>query len=220
MSNAIELVDMEKKAEEEMAPIMAKANAFVVTDEASYIAADEIAVEIKRIVKAREPEIAPMKESATKTWKAAVAFWKKYIDDPLEACKTLDRKRYAWKKQEEAKRQLEADRLRRVEEKKAAEEKLALATRLESAGMAEQAEKVLDAPIAPTTVAAPVAIEKPWGQFQIEHWTAVIVDPDLVPREYCVPSQAKLNEYARLAKGKALCAGVRFEDVGKTTRRG
>jgi hypothetical protein len=215
----IGVVDMETKAEQEMAPIMLKAQAFQVVDETTYLDADEIAKEIKRRVEDRKVELNPPKEAATKAWKAMCALVKKYIDDPLAAVQTLDRKRYAWKKAEEKKRADEAEVLRREEAKKQAEEKLALAARMEEVGMKEQAEKVLYAPIAPTTVTTPVAIEKPKGQTQIENWTARIVNPDLVPREFCVPSQVKLNELARLMKGKAVCAGVEFEDVGKTSRR-
>jgi hypothetical protein len=220
VGNAIELVDMESKVEAEMAPILKRAAAYVVQDEQSYLDADLVIKTIREKVKALEPELAPMKETATRAWKAAVAFWKKYIDDPLEACKTLDRKRYAWKKAEDAKRAEEAERLRREEQRKAAQEKLELATRLEAAGMKEQAEKVIDAPIAPTTVAAPVAVEKPIGQTIIENWQARIVDPDAVPREYCTPDTVKINKYAKLMKGKAVIPGVVFEDVGTVRRNG
>jgi hypothetical protein len=217
---SIELVNLEEKAEQEMAPIMQKAREFAVTDEPSYLAADEIATEIKRRVKVTEQEIGPTKEAATKTWKAAVALWKKYVDDPLEAVKMLDRKRYAWKKAEDKRRQDEADALRKAEEKKAADERLKLAERMEAAGMADQADQVLDAPIASVDVPVPVAVEKPKDQSIMENWTARIVDPEKVPRQFCVPSQAKLNEYARLMKGKAVCDGVVFEDTGKVSRRG
>jgi hypothetical protein len=220
MEMAVELVEVEKKAEQEMAPIMQKAQAFSVTDEASYLAADEIATEIKRRVKEREAELGPGKELATQTWKWHVGIWRKYVEGPLEAVKMLDRKRYSWKKEEERKRAEEAEKARREEQRKADEEKLKLATRLEDAGMKEQAAKVLDAPVAPTTVVAPAPIEKPKGQTQIENWTARIVDPNLVPREFCVPSQAKLNEYARIMKSRAVTPGVVYEDTGKTTRRG
>jgi hypothetical protein len=218
--SSIELVDMEAKAESEMAPVMARAQAFMVVDEQTYLAADAIIATIMGKVKALEPEISPMKETATKAWKAAVAFWKKYIDDPLEACKTLDRKRYGWKKTEDAKRAAEAERLRREEQKKAEEEKLALATRMEAAGMKEQAEKVLDAPIAPTTVATPVAVEKPKGQTIIENWQARVVDANLVPREFCIPDTVALGKLAKLMKGKASVPGVEFFDVGTVRRSG
>jgi coenzyme F420-reducing hydrogenase alpha subunit len=203
-----------------MAPIMKAATSFIVSTEQEYLDADTIIATIRQKVKAREEEFLPGKELATKTWKWHVALWKKYIDDPLEACKTLDRKRYAWKKAEDAKRAAEAERLRREEQKKAEEEKLALAERLETAGMKEQAEKVLDAPVAPTTVAAPVKVEKVQGQSMIENWQGRIVDPDLVPRELCSPDPSKISKKAKLMKSRASDPGIVYEDVGTTRRQG
>lgn len=252
----IGVVDMEAKAEQEMAPIMQRAAAYVVRDEQTYLDADLVIKTIREKVKEREAELVPPKEAATKAWKAMCALVKKYIDDPLEACKTLDRKRYAWKKAEDAKRAAEAERIRmeaqkaaeaerraeaarlEAEAKARADEALATAERLRAAGMGEQAEQVLStagadeareveqakevlaAPVAPVYVDTPQKVEAVQGQSQTEHWTATIVNPDLVPREFCVPSQVKLNEFARLMKSRAAVPGVKFEDVGKTTRRG
>ena len=216
--SSIELVSMESKAEEQMAPVLEKATAFVVKDEQTYLDADSIITEIRGKVKALEPELSPTKEAATRAWKAAVALWKKYIDDPLEACKTLDRKRYAWKKAEDRKREEEAERVRREEFKRQEAERLALAERMEAAGMKAQAEKVLDAPVAPVQVDPAVRVEKPVGQAHIENWQARVVDATLVPREFLVPDMQALGKYAKLMKGKAKVAGVEFEDVG-TVRR-
>lgn len=213
-------MDMESKAEQEMAPIMQRAASYVVNDEQTYLDADLVIKTIREKVKDRETELLPPKEAATKAWKAMCALVKKYIDDPLESCKILDRKRYAWKKAEDAKRAAEAERLRREEQKKAEAEKLALAERMEAAGMKEQAEKVLDAPVAPSTVAAPVAIEKPVGQTIIENWQARVVDSNLVPREYCIPDTVALGKLAKLMKGRAAVPGVMFEDVGTVRRTG
>lgn len=160
---AIGMVDIEKKARAEMMPLMERAEAFKVVDERSYLDADAIATDIKAKVKEREKELLPGKELATKTWKYHVALCKKYIDDPLEAIKLLDRKRYAWKKEEERKRAEEAERARlkaaaeareaqhieaqriAAEAKAKADEALATAERLRKANMVEQAEEVLSA---------------------------------------------------------------------------
>jgi hypothetical protein len=217
MSNTIELV--ESKAEQEMSAIMSKAAAFVVNDEQTYVDADQIINEVRGKVKVLEPELQPMKETATRAWKAAVALWKKYIDDPLEACKTLDRKRYAWKQAEDRKRAAEAERLRQIELKKQADERLALATRMAEAGMAEQADKIIDAPAAPVEVAAPVKVDKPEGQSYVENWQATVVDASLVPRDFLMPDMVAIGKYAKLMKGKASMPGVKFEDVGSVRRR-
>lgn len=219
MSNAIELVNMEAKAEQEMAPVMEKAKAFLVTDQHTYEIADSIIAEVRIKVKDRELELAPAKEAATKSWQAMNAIWKKFVVDPLEACKTLDRKRYAWKKAEDDRRAHEAEELRRAEEKRQAEERLALAARMEEAGMKEQAEAVLDAPAAPVDVPEPVKVEKPKGQTYVENWQARVVDEKLIPREYLTPDLVALGKLAKMMKGKASVPGVVFEDVGSVRRR-
>jgi len=163
---AVELIesrDLEARAESEMVPIMQKAQAYMVTDEATYAGADEIIRIVREKVADREKELLPPKDAATKAWKAMCALVKKYIDDPLEACKTLDRKRYAWKQAEDRKRAQEAERIRleaqrkqeeerraeaariAAEAKRKADEALALAERLKAADMAEQADAVLAA---------------------------------------------------------------------------
>jgi hypothetical protein len=219
MSNAIELVNMEAKAESEMAPVLQRARDFMVTDALSYEAADSIIAEVRIKVKDRELELSPAKEAATKSWQAMNGLWKKFITDPLEACKTLDRKRYAWKKAEDDKRAREAEALRREAEKKAADERLELAARMEAAGMVEQAEKIIDAPAAPVDVPEPVKVFVPSGQGNVQNWQATVVNADLIPREYMTPDLVKLGKLAKLMKGKASVPGVEFSDVGSVRRR-
>ena len=215
----IELVDMEKKAEQEMAPVLARARDFAVVDVQSYEMADSIIAEVRIKVKDREVELGPSKESTTKAWQAMNALWRKYITEPLDACGVLDRKRTAWKRAEDNRREHEAEEIRQAELKKQADERLALAARMEAAGMVEQAEKIIDAPVAPVNVPEPAKVETPKGQTIIDHWVARIIDPDRVPREFCEPSQVKLNKLATMMGRKAVCEGVVFENVGIVRRK-
>jgi hypothetical protein len=219
MSNAIELVNMEAKAEQEMAPVLKRARDFAVTDERTYGIADSIIAEVRIKVKDRELELGPAKEAATKSWQAMNAIWKKFVVDPLEACKTLDRKRYAWRKAEDDRRAMEAEKLRRAEEKRLADERLELASRMEAAGMVEQATSILDAPSAPVDVPEPVKVDKPQGQTYVENWQVRIVDEKLIPREYLTPDLVALGKLAKMMKGKASVPGVVFEDIGSVRRR-
>lgn len=217
MDTNLELANLEDRAEQAMSPIMQKALAYQVVDEPTYLDADLVIREVRRLVAEREKELLPPKEAATRAWKSMCALVKKYIDDPLEACKTLDRKRYAWKKLEDKRRADEAEAARKAEQKRLADEKLKLAERLEDAGMDEQAKAVLDSPIAAVAVQAEkVAVAE--DQVNVENWQAIVVNPDLVPREFCSPDQVKLNRYGKLMKSKASVAGVEFKDVG-TVRR-
>jgi hypothetical protein len=103
--------------------------------------------------------------------------------------------------------------------KKQADERLALATRMAEAGMAEQADKIIDAPAAPVEVAAPVKVDKPEGQSYVENWQATVVDATLIPRDFLMPDMVAIGKYAKLMKGKASMPGVKFEDVGSVRRR-
>jgi hypothetical protein len=84
--------------------------------------------------------------------------------------------------------------------------------------MTEQAEKIIDAPFDPVNLPSPARVETPQGQTIIANWQARVVNPDLVPREYCIPDQVKINKYAKLLKSKASMPGVEFFDQG-TVRR-
>jgi len=215
--NDTAILEIEKKAGE-MIPLIDKARAFVVASEQTYIDANLIAAQIVEQVKEREKELLPPKETATKTWKAMCALVKKYIDEPKEIVTILDRKRYAWKKEEDRKREEEAERLRKEAEKKQEEERLALAERLESNGMKEQANEVLDAPMSPVEIPAAISVVKPAGQANIENWQATVANAELVPREWCAPDLVKIGKYAKMMKGEAKILGVVFQDVG-TVRR-
>lgn len=217
METNLELTNLEDRAEKAMSPIMERALAYQVVDEVTYLDADVVIREIRRLVAEREKELLPPKEAATRAWKAMCALVKKYIDDPLEACKTLDRKRYSWKKLEDKRRADEAEAARKAEQRRLDDEKLKLAERLEGVGMNEQAKAVLDAPIAASEVQA-VKVAVAEGQVNVENWQAIIVNPELVPREFCSPDQVKLNRYAKLMKAAGAVAGVEFKDIG-TVRR-
>jgi hypothetical protein len=217
METTLELTNLEDRAAKAMSPIMERALAYQVVDEVTYLDADVVIREIRRLVAEREKELLPPKEAATRAWKAMCALVKKYIDDPLEACKTLDRKRYGWKKLEDKRRADEAEAARKAEQRRLDDEKLKLAERLEGVGMNEQAKAVLDSPVAASEVQA-VKVAVAEGQVNVENWQAIIVTPDLVPREFCSPDPVKLGRYAKLMKSAGAVAGVRFEDIG-TVRR-
>lgn len=55
-----------------------------------------------------------------------------------------------------------------------------------------------------------------WGT----EWDCEIVKPDLVPREFCDPSEKRIRAFAKLYKEKAVMAGVRFfeKDVVQVRR--
>jgi hypothetical protein len=211
-----DLVLVEQKARTSIEPIIEKVKAFVIQDERQYQTANDLVRFAKQVIAEREKEIGPIKEANTKAWQASNALYKKYVSDPTELVKALDRRAYAWYKTEEKRVADENERARKAAEAKANEAKLEAATKLEAAGMTEAAEAVLDAKV-PVEIAEQ-KVEKAAGTVVLENWQARVVDADAVPREFCSPDPVKLGRYAKLMKTKAQVAGVVFEDIG-TVRR-
>ena len=101
----------------------------------------------------------------------------------------------------------EAERKAREE----ADRKLAEAEKLAEEGKEEEAEKVIEqAAIEEKQVAPPPPPPKPKGITYVDNWKAVIVEPTLVPRQYCIPDQQALNKHAKANQGKIPIAGVEF----------
>jgi len=101
--------------------------------------------------------------------------------------------------------------------------KLKLAADLEKSGKVEEAQDQLEdaADIQDEIESIPEPyVEKatPSGMTYIDNWKAFIVDPKLVPREFCIPDQKKLDQYAKMMKGESAPAGVTFKN-DRTSRR-
>lgn len=107
----------------------------------------------------------------------------------------------------------------RAEDARLSEETAKKAT--EDAELAsEAAEQIEDEPI----VTPSVQIESRaagLGFGMIDNWKALIIDVDLVPREYMIPDMESLNRLAKAKKGKNPPGGVEFvnETYAKKTKR-
>ncbi len=204
--------------EKEMTPLIELVRTFIIKDESTYLLASEIAGEMKRKIEERRKELEPPKQSAWKSYQDAQALYKKYVENPLELVKALDRRAYQWQNAEKEKVKAETERLRKEAEKKQEDDRLALAERLESSGMTEQADEVLSAPMEAIVIQQSAPIARPAGQTNVENWQATIVNADLVPREWCCPDTVKIGKYGKVMKGEARIEGVKFEDVGSIRR--
>ena len=105
----------------------------------------------------------------------------------------------------------EQQRIAAEEEKaqKEAEEMEKLAAEAEESGDSETAQEAI---IAATLAQATVTVmPKSKGTAMRELWSAVVVDPSLVPREYLIVNQKALDALARATKGSVTIPGVKFE---------
>ena len=60
-------------------------------------------------------------------------------------------------------------------------------------------------------VAREVSAPMPTGSHMRTTWRAVVVDPELIPREWLQPNTTLLNKEARRVKGESTIPGVQFE---------
>jgi len=86
--------------EKEMMPLIERVRTFIIKDEPTYLLASEIAGEMKRKIEERRKELEPPKQSAWKSYQDAQVLYKKYVENPLELVKALDRRAYQWQNAE------------------------------------------------------------------------------------------------------------------------
>ncbi len=124
----------------------------------------------------------------------------------------------AYKKKKDDEAAAERRRLDEIARKEAEEKKLAEAAALEKEGRADEAEAVLNS----EDYQAPAAVESAPevdGVSYRDKWTFEITNPDLVPREYCIPDEKAIGGIARTMKGRVKIPGVRiYNDKIMVTR--
>ena len=102
--------------------------------------------------------------------------------------------------------------------KKADEQNKENSKMLKKVGRTEEAKQILQK----KPVAAPIVrpkVEKPKGVYHQTRYYAEVIDPNLVPREYCIPDEKKLNKLAGATEGKMNIPGVVFRSHTKTITR-
>lgn len=120
------------------------------------------------------------------------------------------------KEAEEAAKAAEEHRKQQEALKKAEEDRrIAQAETLEKQGKADEAAKILDAPYQSDTTAPPPTMKKAAPKIKtkiVEAWTYEVLDESLVPREYLMLDEKKINMECRNHKGKTKIPGIRAYD--------
>jgi len=211
--------EKQTELEQEATRLTTKAQSFEIIDDSSYRMAVSGIDQAKKFQKEVKEVWDPVCEAANTAHKAATKGRAEQIAPFIEAEKTLKGLcnnydleqerliREAQKKIDDDKRQKEADALAKAEA-------------LEAEGKVEEADAVVEEAVQEDlfTPPAPLPPAAPKGVVYIDHWIAEIVEPTLVPRLYCVPSQPMLNKHAKDNKGAIAIPGVKFVN-DRTIRR-
>ena len=217
------------KFDEKGTDLVAQANTTTILTASQY----SMAISLMKLVVAFQKKVGevwdPVCGSANKAHKTATAARKGQLDPFIEAEKIIKGKLNVYDIEQERLRkeaQELIDRRAEVERKRIQaeqDEKLEWALKMEAEGDTEGASDLLEdaADLQEEFEAAPVQVAQkatPKGATFVDNWKFVIDHPHLVPREYCIPDQSKLNATGKATKGTAKIAGGHFVN-DRTIRR-
>ena len=212
MNDVITQEDVQK--ESQTYAVKAQELALAVKDKESYVAAAEFLVAVKGFRKRVEDAFGPMVKATHTAWKAACDL-RKTADAPLDKAETilqpaLDKFR---REQERIRAEKEA-KLQAEARKRAEDERLAAAIEADKNGKSEEAEALIQAPVQAPVVVLPKATPKVEGASVRRTWKARVTNAYLIPREYLMVDEAKLNSVAKALKEGFSVPGAEafFED--------
>lgn len=113
----------------------------------------------------------------------------------------------AYQTEQEKKQRVEEERLLAEAKKKAEDERLAAAAQLEKSGEKEAAQTLIETPIEVAPIVQP-RIETPTGISYRDVWKYRIVNPQLVPDEFWVIEERRIQQRVNSLKGDAKIPGV------------
>ncbi len=217
MSNINVVIDTEKVSQSTDVTILCKNAEITISNQGDYDSASTIL----KAVKSRYKELDDQRKEITKPIDEAKKSVMNLFKQPLELLEKtesfLKRKMIDYTEEQERKARAEQKRLQDLADKQAAEEKKKLDAKIARAlesGKTEKAEELQakKEEVIPMTV--PIItpqFETQKGQSFRENWSAIIIDPNLVPREWCVPDEKALNAFAKSTKGTKQIPGVEFK---------
>jgi hypothetical protein len=227
---ALAVLDQGKLAPvlEELRPMVAEAQAFQVTDEASYQVAMGRVAKCRGVVAFMEKLFSAPRQKAHEAHKAicdAIGA----VEKPAEKCADLyGSKGYAWQ-QAERKRKADAEAARQEAERKRIEdERLEVAQDLTDKGLTGAAERVLERPVEVQARVVELPAQ-PEGISTLENWQWEEIDLALavkaaaegrIPLEALTFNATWLNKHVKSMKGKTCIPGIRVYDKGTVKVQG
>jgi hypothetical protein len=210
-----------KQIEQEVAPVLARAQAIAVRDQVEYLSATAFVKEIKAAHKRASEFFAPVVEAAHLAHKQATAARDKILKPLKQAEEEINRVCMVWYRAEEDKRQEQQRILQYEAEQKAKQEQdrlLKLAASRKTEAKQEEYRAAAAAVVVPVvSVASTVAPVT--GRAVVKRWTFEITDESKIPREFLMVDESKLGKYAVAMKDSADVAGVRFYQVEQFSTR-
>lgn len=216
-----------EKIRDELRPVLERAQAISVKDEASFTEAMELGAECAKRQRHVEDVFKPAREASHKAWKAITETIASFVNPLDQAKKLCTGKANKWRQAEESLRRAEAEAVEREARKAAEEQRLRAAVKLEEVGAVQLAETVLREPIR-SPVVKPQPVAAPAGTSYRENWQAEVVDfaalvqavkDGKVAAEVLQPNLQVLRVMAKAAKGKMEIPGVRMWDEGTVSFR-
>ena len=213
--------------------VMAHSMALVITDQATYEKSNVIAKLMKEKIKFLIEERKKFTDPLDAARRVAMDMFRKPIDAMTNEVNRQNQNVINFEQEQEKIRKAEEVKVRAAQEKKEfearkkAEDDQKKAEEARTAGdeavamkhersAAKQEEKADEAAVVPTT--AP-AIERPTGSSIAKNWKAEIVNPKLVPCDYLMPDQKKLDKQAKATENTLQIPGVRFYNKPKVIRK-
>lgn len=183
-----------------------------VVDQVSFGQANQFIGKLQSVKKEVEARFSEPKKKAKAAHSAICELEKEFLSPVLAAIDGLKRKTTAWYTAEQVRIAAEQER-RRIE----AESLAAAAAEAEEQGEADFAAEAVA--LAAVEAANVSYTPKTKGTAMRESWSAVVIDPDKIPREYLVVNQTALDAVARATKGTINIPGVEFrKDFINSTR--
>lgn len=161
-----------------------------VSDDRDYALVGQFIVDAKRLIAKITEAHTPSIKAAHEAHKAAIALRDSHIQPIIAALHIVEPLALDYKAKKDMEAKAEADAERKAKELVA----LADAEALEALGFAEDAAAKLTIAIAPTRITPQIStLPKVVGLSTRKRWTARIVDPRAVKREFCQPSESRIQ---------------------------
>ena len=209
--------------DEQQTDLLAQARALVVDSPDSYTLAATILAGAKALHKAVVEHYAPMKHAADAAKKTILASERAELDQLDTVERFLKGKMLSYYNQEERRKGLEQLRLQAEADEAARHERAALEKLAARSKKPETRERYAEQAAAVITPVVSVVSEAPKlsGISTRKTWKARVVHPAIVPRDFLMVDEKKLDAYARAMKDGARVEGVEFyaeESIAVTAR--
>jgi DNA repair exonuclease SbcCD ATPase subunit len=210
-------VDLIESGTKDIPQLFEQCNKIIISDQDQY----EQAAGLLKIVKSRYKEVDTQRKDITspidEAKKRIMALFKpplEYLEKGESIIKSTMTKYVSdceRKAAEERRKLEEAARKQAEEEKKKLEKKI---ERAELSGKEEKVEELKEQLESVVPVIVPEIapqVQTPKGVSFREKWSAIVIDVNLLPREYLIPNMEALNKVAQGTKGTIQIPGVKFE---------